>query len=167
LLSFQSNGSCWFRLTNEQIRMKAIDISDWYEHKIYLTFPLMLQHCNTCWSSITNILPCTICLISTLWDLVYFLQLNHNIHKINMSHWLTQNWIWFSRSKSEFFVWKFYLKLDSSFIYAWNQNCSNLFLELVCVWDTIVDGFYDDTLEWELCCELHFETKSLKCVKLF
>ncbi len=128
--------------------------------------------------------------------------------------WLTQNWIWFSRSKSEFLVWKFYLKLDSSSIHAWNQNCSNLFFRTgtffikvknhptlvlihsssriirsnyhlalvfypyvgqhslfshfeVCVWDTIVDGFYDDTLEWELCCEVHFETKSLKCLKLF
>ncbi len=27
----------------------------------------MLQHYNTCRSSITNTLPCTICLISTLW----------------------------------------------------------------------------------------------------
>ncbi len=35
------------------------------------------------------------------------------------------------------------------------------------MWDMIVDGFYDDTLEWEFCCEVHFETKSLKCLKLF
>jgi len=36
------------------------------------------------------------------------------------------------------------------------------------VWDTIVNGFYDDTLVWELCCEVHFETKSLNvlnCLK--
>jgi hypothetical protein len=134
-----------------------------------------------------------------------------NNHKLV---WLTQNWIWFSRSKSEYFVWKFYLKLDSSSIYVWNQNCCNLFFRTgiffikvknrptlvlihsssriirsnyhlalvfypyvgrhylfshfeVCVWDTIVNGFYDDTLEQELCCEVHFETKSLKCLKLF
>jgi hypothetical protein len=47
-----------------------------------------------------------------------------NNHKLV---WLTQNWIWFSRSKSEYFVWIFFLKLDSSSIYVWNQNCSNLF----------------------------------------